>query len=136
MKAGSVGKIQERCCHGFSASSASQRAIVEADASQTPRSITSRCSSAREKRESGTPCLRGNSHAIAFTRAICSGGKTARATRTLPIVEPDQPLLEEALPPAPNHLRRRLQPPRDLGVALPLGGVQDHLRPLHHLVRQ
>jgi hypothetical protein len=27
-----VGKIQERCCHGFKASSASQRAIVEAEA--------------------------------------------------------------------------------------------------------
>ena len=27
-----MGKIQERCCHGLSASSRSQRAIVEADA--------------------------------------------------------------------------------------------------------
>jgi hypothetical protein len=37
-----VGKIQERCCQGFSESSASQRAIVAAEAAVTPRSITSR----------------------------------------------------------------------------------------------
>jgi hypothetical protein len=89
-----------------------------------------------EKRESGTPCVRGNSQAIAFTWATCSGGKTAGTARALPIVEPRQPLLEEALPPAPDHLRRRLQPARNLGVAQPLGGVQDHFRSLHHLERQ
>jgi hypothetical protein len=131
-----VGKTQERCCQGLSASSRSQRAIVEADASQKPRSITSRCSSAREKRDSGRPCCLGSAQAIAFTSAICSGGKTARAARALSILEPGQPLLEETLPPAPNHLRRRLEPPRDFGIAQPVGAVQDHLRPLHHLVRQ
>jgi hypothetical protein len=41
--------------------------VVEADASVAPRSITSWCSSAREKRESGTPCSRGSPHATAFT---------------------------------------------------------------------
>jgi hypothetical protein len=54
-KRGSRGKIHERCCHGRIASSDSQRAIVDADASQIARSITSRCSSALEKRDSGTP---------------------------------------------------------------------------------
>ena len=83
-----MGKIQERCCHGLSASSASQRAIVEADAAQTPRSITSRCSSAREKRESGTPSVRGSSQAIAFTCATSSGGKTPRTARPWSIARP------------------------------------------------
>src|SRR5439155_12642637 len=117
------------------ASSRSQRAIVAADAAQTPRSITKRCSSAREKRDSGRPCSLGSAQATAFTAAICSGGKTARAARALPVIEPGHALLEEALPPASDHLGRRLQPARDLGIATPFGRVQDHLRPLHLLVR-
>jgi hypothetical protein len=35
-----VRKTHERCCQGRGASSCSQRQIVEADASVTPRSIT------------------------------------------------------------------------------------------------
>ena len=135
-KRGSRGKIQQRCCHGFKASSCSQRQIVEAEAPLTPRSITSRCSSVREKRESGSPWLTGSPHASALTSATCSGGKTARAARALSILESGQPLLEEPLPPTTNDLRHRLQPPRDLRVALTVGRVQDHLRPHHHLVRQ
>src|SRR5213592_527949 len=114
-------KIQERCCHGFNASSWSQRQIVEAEASRTPRSTTRRCSSIREKRPSGSPCVAGNSHASAFTSAICSGGKTARAARALAIVKTRQTLLEEALPPAADDVARALQPARDLCVALTLG---------------
>ena len=45
-KRGSRGKIHDRWSHGRIASSESQRAIVDADASTTARSITSRCSSA------------------------------------------------------------------------------------------
>src|SRR6266540_3334700 len=133
---GSVGNTHERYCQGLIASSASQRAIVEADASQIPRSTTSRCSSAREKRESGTPCVCGSSQAIAFTWAISSGGKTARTTRPRPILEPRKPLVVEASSPASDDLRRRLQPPSDLHVRQALCGVEDHLRPLHDFVRQ
>ena len=118
------------------ASSASQRAIVEAEASQTPRSTTSRWSSAREKRESGTPCSRGSAQAIALTRVSSSGGKTARAARPRSILEPHKPLIVEASSPASDDLRRRLQPAGDLHVRCPLGRVQDHLRPLDDLVRQ
>jgi hypothetical protein len=78
----------------------------------------------------------GSSQASAFTSAICSGGKTARAARALPIIEPRQPLFEKALPPAADKIGSRLEPTRDLRVALPVSGVQDHLRPHHHLVRQ
>jgi hypothetical protein len=110
--------------------------MVEAEASVTPRSTTSRCSSAREKRESGRPCSRGSSQATAFTCATSSGGKTARATRPRSILEPLEPLVVEASSPAGDDLRRRLQPAGDLHVRQPLGRVQDHLRPLHDLVRQ
>src|SRR5207249_7485989 len=48
--------------------------LAAAEAAQTPRWITSRCSSEREKRDSGRPCSRGSEQAIAFTSAICSGG--------------------------------------------------------------
>src|SRR5439155_9909423 len=118
------------------ASSCSQRQIVEADASLRPRSTTSLCSSVREKRPSGSPCVAGSSQASAFTSATCSGGKTARAARTLEVLKTCQPLLEEAFPPASDHPCRRLQPARDLDVALSLGRVQHDLRPHHHLVRQ
>src|SRR5207249_11562717 len=92
-KSGSRGKIQERCCHGLIASSASQRPIVEADASLTARSTTKRCSSAREKRDSGTPCRLGSSHAIALTWATSSGGKTTRAARAGSILKPTEALV-------------------------------------------
>src|SRR4051812_17558963 len=117
-------KIQERCCQGFKASSCSQRQIVEAEASLMLRSTTSLCSSVREKRPSGSPYLAGSSQASAFTSAICSGGKTARATRALPVIEAGQPILEKPLAPAAHDFRCRLQPARDLGIALPLGRVQ------------
>jgi hypothetical protein len=49
--------------------------------------------------------VRGSSQALAFTRATSSGGKTTRASRALPILEPREPLLEEASPPAPDPFR-------------------------------
>jgi hypothetical protein len=81
----------------------SQRAIVDADASQSARSITSRCSSALEKRDSGTPRSRGNSHAIALTSVTC-GGETARTTRPRSILKTSQPLAREPTSPSPDHL--------------------------------
>jgi hypothetical protein len=66
------GRSTKRVCHGLIASSCSQRQIVDADASVTPRSITNRCSSVHEKRPNGRPCVAGNSQAIAFTSATCS----------------------------------------------------------------
>jgi hypothetical protein len=98
--------------------------------------MTSRCSSVREKRESGSPSVAGSSQASAFTDATCSGGKTARAARALAILKPCQSLLEEALPPPAYDPRRRFQTASDLGGRLPVGGVEDHLRPHDNLVRQ
>jgi hypothetical protein len=58
----------------LSASSCSQRQIVDAEASVTPRSTTSLCSSLRVKRQA----VRGRQLAgDAFTSATCSGGNGA-----------------------------------------------------------
>src|SRR6266487_3476934 len=85
-------KIQERCCHGFKASSCSQRQIVDADASVSPRWMTSRCSSLREKRLSGSPCVAGSSQASAFGVMAAVGGMPqagmAAASPTVAIVAP------------------------------------------------
>src|SRR4051812_8163162 len=135
-KAGSRTNSHERCCQGLIASSASQRQIVAADASVTPRSTTSRCSSVREKRPSGRPCVAGNSQAIALTSATCSGGKTARATRTRLVLQPLKAPLGESSPPAPDQTRRRVEPRRDLRVGHTIRGVEHDPRPLHLLERQ
>src|SRR3954454_7643016 len=121
----------ERCCHGLIASSASQRQIVAADASVTPRWTTSRCSSVRENRPSGNPCVAGNSHAIALTSATCSGGKTARATRARLVLQTLQALLGESSSPLAHDPGRGVQPRRYLGVVKTLSGIEHDPRPLH-----
>src|SRR3954451_13274716 len=132
---GSRRKIHDRVCHGLIASSRSQRQIVVADASVTPRSMPSRCSSVREKRPSGSPCVAGNSHAIALTSATCCGGKTARATRARLVLKPIQPIVEEAPSPLPHDPGGRIQPRGDLGIGNTRGGVQHDPRPLNLLPR-
>jgi hypothetical protein len=129
-RSGSRRKIQERTCQGRIAASCSQRQIVEAEASLTPRSITSRCSSVRLKRESGRPCVAGSSQAIAFTSATCSGGKTARAPRALPIGEALEPLGPESSPPLADALGRAVESFGYLRIGHTLGRVEDHPRPL------
>src|SRR6185436_3535446 len=63
------------------ASVRSQRQIVTPEMWATsPAASTWRRSSARLKRESGSPNLLGSSHAIAFTRATSRGGKTRGPT--------------------------------------------------------
>src|SRR4051794_34060100 len=134
-KLGSRGKIHERVCHGLIASSCSQRQIVDADASVTPRSITSRCSSVRENRPSGRPCVTGSSHAIALTSATCCGGKTARATRARLVLQTIQAIVEEPPSPLADDPGRRVQSGCDLGVMQPLGGIEHDPRALDFLPR-
>ena len=123
-KWGSRGKIHERCCHGFSERSCSQRQIVDADASVTPCSMTSRCSSVREKRPSGRSCLAGSSHATATTSATCCGGKTARAARAWLVGQPLDAVLAESSSPLADDLGMTIAPDCDLGVGQTLGGVE------------
>ena len=102
----------------------------------TPRSITRRCSSTRENRESGSSCVRGSSHAIALTSATCSGGKTARSTRPRVILKPIQPFSTEPLSSPGDAIDGAVQPRGDVDVLHPVGRVEDHPRPLHHPERQ
>jgi len=104
-KFGSRGKIHDRTCHGLIASSCSQRQIVDADASVTPRSMTSRCSLTLEKRDNGSSCVRGSSHAIALTSATCCGGKTTRPTRPRLILKALQTLGAKSPSPPSDALR-------------------------------
>jgi len=136
MKWGSFGKIHERCCQGLIASRESQRPIVEADASETPRSTTNRCSSDLLKHDSGTPWALGNSHAIAFTSATSSGGKTARATRPRSILKTPKSLLAEASSPVPDAIGRHVDARGDLAIRVALGRQQHKLGTNHHPVGQ
>jgi hypothetical protein len=113
------------------ASSESQRQIVEADASQTARSTTSRCSSVRVKRDSGRPWVAGSSQAIALTSATSCGGKTARATRARPVAESPQAILEEAPAPLADDPSGGVEANGDLGVREPIGRIEHDPRPLH-----
>ena len=87
------------------------------------------------KRESGTPSWRGNSHAIALTCAISSGGKTTRATRAWLILQTLQALLGETFSPAPHDFRIHVQTPTDLDIRLTSSGVEHELCTLDLLIR-
>jgi hypothetical protein len=82
------------------------------------------------------PCVAGSSQAIAVTSAICSGGKTARATRPRSILKPLEALGVEAPPPATDHLLVHIKAPRDLPVGVTLGGVEHQPGPLNLPERQ
>jgi hypothetical protein len=130
------GKIHERCCQGLIASSASQRPIVDADASLIACSTTKRCSSDRLKRDSGTPWALGSSHAIALTCATSSGGKTARTTRPRSILETLDALSSEPFSPAGDAIGGHIEARGDLEIGEPLGRQQHQLRTHHHAVGQ
>jgi hypothetical protein len=73
----------------------------------------------------------GSSHAIAFTWATSSGGKTARAARARSVAQSLKTLLEEASSPAPDDLGAQVQPARDLDIVETIRRVEDELRALH-----
>ena len=109
-KSGSRGKIQERCRYGLSASSSSQRQIVETDTCSTrPVVMTSSHTSAALKRLNGTARRAGSSQAIVLTSAMTAGGNGPRPARPAPVSQPRQALLEEALTPLGRSIRRDAQ---------------------------
>jgi hypothetical protein len=71
-----------------------------------------------------------------LTSATCSGGKTARATRARLVLQPLQAIDGESSSPPPHQTRRGIKTRRDLGVVLPLGGIEHDPGPLHVLERQ
>ena len=108
--------------------------IVDCEASQVPRSMQRRWTSAVERRESGASSP-GGSQATALTSAICSGGKAARPTWPRSVLESLEALVVKAFSPAANGPVADLQPPADLGVRMAVGGEQDQLRPQDLAVR-
>src|SRR6266511_2791156 len=132
-KSGSRGKIQERCRQGLSASSSSQRQIVETETSLTrPVVMTSSRSSARLQRPSGTARTAGSSQAIALTSTTTAEGEAARPARPLAISQPPKSLLDKAFAPLRHRVDRHPKPPGDPDVLLPIGGLQHDPGP-HHL---
>jgi hypothetical protein len=87
------------------------------------------------KRESGTPSLRGSSHATALTCATSSGGKTARAPRAWSVLQSLQTLLGEAFSPAPDDLGGHVESSADLDIRLTISSVEHELGALDLLMR-
>jgi hypothetical protein len=78
----------------------------------------------------------GNSHATALTSATCSGGKTARATRALLVLQPLDSLLGEPSSPLAHDPRRGVQARSDLAIIQTIGGIHHDPRTLHLAKRQ
>src|SRR5918994_1700218 len=81
-KSGARTEIQDRCCHGLSASSVSQRRTEAAETVRWQRMASSRAISGQLHRDSGTSCSAGNAHANAMasarTAGPCTGGRPLR----------------------------------------------------------
>ena len=76
-KCGLRGKIHDRCCQGFRASSASQRRTVDAEgAGAMPLAAAWRASSGQVQRARGVPLEAGISRARALTPATTRAGNT------------------------------------------------------------
>src|SRR4029450_4603925 len=116
-KAGSRGKIQERCRQGLSASSLSHRQIVDTDPwSIRPGVMAWARGAARLQRPSGTALVAGSSQAIALTSITTAEGEPARPARPLAIPQPRKAFLDKALAPLGHRVDRHPQPPGDLDV--------------------
>src|SRR5437660_12374324 len=101
-----------------------------------PRSIASQRTSARERRERGTPSSRGSAQASALTSATTRGGESGLSPPARRLLEPRQSLLVEALAPFPDGVHPDLKAAGDLPVLEPLGRHQDDPGPLHDAVGQ
>lgn len=73
------------------------RHTVEADISVTIRTDSSRDSSAKLHRDSGTPVVAGSSHANALTSATTKGGNTRRRPERFRSVKPAMPSSKKRL---------------------------------------
>jgi hypothetical protein len=83
--------------------------------------------SAELHRDKGTPIVAGNSHAMALTSTINSGGKNPGSARARPLVEPAQALLEEPFTPHAYDLAPSIEPLRNFVVGKTLSSHQNHL---------
>ena len=129
-KAGSRGKSQLRTRHGRMASAESQRQIVVPLISAiSPCASTSRRSSVRDQRDSGTQERAGSSQASALTATTTPGGKDERPAAPGLLLEPRAAEEAEALPPLADDLAGGIQAGRDGIIPQPLGRQEDDLGP-------
>src|ERR687892_723987 len=125
---GSRGKIQVRCCQGRIASSCNHRqTVLSLKVATMPERCASRTISAELKRESGTPSVTGNSHAMAFTCTTTSGGKNRGAARPGSLLQSWQSLMEEPLAPETDHIASDVQGCADFIIGSSLCSQQNHL---------
>src|SRR5437763_12280879 len=136
-KSGSRGNSQLRCRHGRIASAASQRqTVVPPMVATTPRVTTSRCNSRNDQRASGTPTVRGLSHARRLTSTTTLGGKAGCAPASRLFVQAGQALIEEPLPPFADDLTLQTEARGDDVVAQAVGSQQDNFRPNDVAIRR
>ncbi len=127
-KSGSRGNSQLRWRHGRIASAASHRhTVVPLIVATTPRVTTSRCNSRSDQRASGTPAVRGLSHARRLTSTTTPGGKAGCAPASWLFVQARQALVEEPLPPFADDLTLQTEARRDEVVSQAGGGQEDNL---------
>jgi len=87
-------------------------------------------------RESGTPRVRGSSHARALTSTMTSGGKDRGTTSAGAFLEAREAFLEETFAPLADDLAARVESRRNLIVAESLGGEEHDLGPDYVSIRQ
>ena len=110
------------------ASSLSHRQmVVSLTAVIRPELRTCEPSSARLQRESGSPSLAGNSHAMALTRTTSSGGEDPGPSGSWAVVETTEALLEEALAPHARDFASRAEVLCDLVIGEAPMSQEDHL---------
>src|SRR6266542_3223051 len=102
--------------------------VVPLIVATTPRVTTSRCNSRNDQRASGTPAVRGLSHARRLTSTTTLGGKAGLAPASWLFVQASQALVEEPLPPLADDLTLETEARRDEVVAQAVGSQEDDLR--------
>ena len=87
-------------------------------------------------RESGTPRVRGSSHARALTSTMTSGGKDRGTTSAGAFLEAREAFLEEPFAPLADNLAARVESRGNLIVGESFGGKEDDLGPDYVSIRQ
>jgi hypothetical protein len=133
---GARGKIQQRCCPGWIASSLSQRQrVVSLREAVSPQERTGAPSSATLQRERGAPTRRGNSQAIALTCTTSSGGKNPGPARAFGVLQPGQSFFEEPFSPTADDLASRAEAVGDLIIGEALLSEENHFGAGDHKIR-
>jgi hypothetical protein len=111
------------------ASAASHRhTVVPLMVPTTPRVTTSRCNSRSDQRASGTPAVRGLSHARRLTSTTTLGGKAGCAPASWLFVQAGEALVEEPFPPFADDLALEAEARGDDVVTQAVGRHEDNLR--------